>query len=74
MPNDSLVARIVCPYFARVGATSITCESLAGATIKLNFGGYRQRTTWVAEHCERYDAGKCPVAEIIGRQYEEGED
>lgn len=75
MPNISMTARIVCPYFQHLGKISIVCEGVEmRGTIKLTFASAARRDKWATGHCERYDSGGCPVAAIIGRKYGEGED
>lgn len=71
MPNNKLQALIKCPYFDHVGDKSITCEGIQNTTFRIGFRGKIEMYSWAYEHCEKFDTGNCPFAEIVSREYEE---
>ena len=73
MPNDALVARIKCPFFESIGASSITCNGICGAKLKILFKDVKERTHWAVNYCEKYSFEKCPIADSISNKYKEDE-
>ena len=74
MPNMTQNARIICPYFLRLGnnGRSVMCEGLApGSEIMNCFRGSKKFDKWVHGACETLQyADHCPLARAVGEKYE----
>ena len=74
MSNIAVNARVVCPFFKRVGdnGRTVICEGLArGSDIANCFRGSKQFDQWIEEVCGSLKyADRCLLAQAVEGKYE----